>query len=134
MKKNILNEEISRIKNMMGIINESEFEMGNEVPMKEQSDDDNTDAGNLVITHSGCYPEHWVVDVNLSNDNREEDSTSVHVITSGDEVLSVICYDDDNFHSTISSKQAEEFVKQKIADGTLNFPPFIGMEGDKLYS
>ena len=134
MKKNILNEQISRIKSMMGKINESEYEMGPLSDMSMSEDDDNMDSGNLEITHTGCFPQHWVVDVNLSNDNGEEDSTTVRVMTSGDEVISVTCDDDDNLHSSISNEQAEEFVKQKIADGTLNFPPFIGMEGNKFYS
>ena len=116
----------------------SHKEHGYKQPLNEQKSDrmvsdDNMDAGNLEITHAGCYPQHWVVDVNLSNDNGEEDSTTVHVMTSGDEVVSVTCDDDDNLHSSISSEQAEEFVKQKIADGTLNFPPYIGMEGNKFY-
>jgi len=104
----------------------------NEQDVNEVSDD-NMDSGNLVITHSGCFPQHWVVDVNLSNDNGEEDSTTVRVMTSGDEVISVTCDDDDNLHSSISNEQAEEFVKQKIADGTLNFPPFIAMDGDEFH-
>ncbi len=119
MKKNILNEEISRIKNMMKKINESEYLM----------EDDN----NLVITHTGCFPSHWVVDVNMSNDNGEEDSATVHVETMNDEVVSVTCDDDDNLHSRITNDQAIEFVKQKISDGTLVFPPFIAMDGDEFH-
>ena len=117
MKKNILNEEISRIKNMMRKINESEYEM----------EDDN----NLVITHAGCFPDDWVVDVNMSND--DEDSATVHVKTNGHEIVSITCDDDDNLHSRISNDQAIEFVKQKIEDGTLQFPPFIAMDGDGFH-
>lgn len=119
MKKNILNEEISRIKNMMRKINESEYEM--------------EDNNNLVITHAGCFPSDWVVDVNMSNDNGEEDSATVHVKTMNDEVVSVTCDDDDNLHSRITNDQAIEFVKQKIEDGTLQFPPFIAMDGDGVH-
>ncbi len=46
MKKNVLNEEISRIKNMMGKINESEFNMvpqEEEVSMEEARYDDDDD-------------------------------------------------------------------------------------------
>ena len=119
MKKNILNEEISRIKNMMRKINESEYVMEND--------------NNLVITHAGCFPVNWVVDVNFSNDNGEEDSATVHVKTMNGEVVSVTCDDDDNLHSRITNDQAIEFVKQKIEDGTLQFPPFITMDGDEFH-
>ena len=133
MKKNILNEQISRIKNMMGKINESEYEMESLSDMSMSEDDDNMDSDNLVITHAGCFPQHWVVDVNTSNDNGEEDSATVHVETMNDEVVSVTCDDDDNLHSRIGNDQAIEFVKQKIEDGTLQFPPFIAMDGDGFH-
>ena len=130
MKKNILNEEISRIKNMMGKINESEYKMGSLSDMS-MSEDDNTDSNNLEITHAGCFPHHWVVDVNFSND--DEDSATVRVETRDHQVVSVTCDDNDNLHSRISNNQAIEFVKQKIADGTLEFPPFIAMDGDEFH-
>jgi hypothetical protein len=138
MKKNILNEQISRIKSMMGKINESEYEMESlsNMSMSEDDDnmeDDNTDSNNLEITHAGCFPQHWIVDVNMSNDNGEEDSATVHVETMNDEVVSVTCDDDDNLHSRITNDQAIEFVKQKIEDGTLQFPPFIAMDGDGFH-
>ena len=132
MKKNILNEQISRIKSMMGKINESEYEMESLSDMSMSEDDDNMDSDNLEITHAGCFPHHWIVDVNFSND--DEDSATVHVKTNGHEIVSVTCDDDDNLHSTITNDQAIEFVKQKIDDGTLEFPPFIGMNGNEFYS
>ena len=134
MKKNILNEQISRIKSMMGKINESEYEMESLSDMSMSEDDDNVDSDNLEITHTGCFPHHWVVDVNFSNDNGEEDSATVRVETRDHQVVSVTCDDDDNLHSRISNNQAIEFVKQKIADGTLEFPPFIAMDGDEFHS
>ena len=133
MKKNILNEQISRIKNMMGKINDSEYEMESLSDMSMSEDDDNMDSDNLVITHAGCFPEHWVVDVNMSNDNGEEDSATVHVETMNEKVVSVTCDDDDNLHSRITNDQAIVFVKQKIEDGTLQFPPFIAMDGDGFH-
>ena len=122
----------------MGKINESEYEMESlsNMSMSEDDDnmeDDNTDSNNLEITHAGCFPQHWIVDVNMSNDNGEEDSATVHVETMNDEVVSVTCDDDDNLHSRITNDQAIEFVKQKIEDGTLQFPPFIAMDGDGFH-
>ena len=102
--------------------------------MSMSEDDDNVDSDNLEITHTGCFPHHWVVDVNFSNDNGEEDSATVRVETRDHQVVSVTCDDDDNLHSRISNNQAIEFVKQKIADGTLEFPPFIAMDGDEFHS
>jgi hypothetical protein len=118
---------------MMGKINESEYEMGPLSDMSMSEDDDNMDAGNLEITHAGCFPHHWVVDVNFSNDNGEEDSATVRVRTKGEKVVSVTCDDGENLHSRITNNQAIEFVKQKIADGTLVFPPFITMDGDEFH-
>ena len=118
---------------MMGKINESDYEMEQLSDMSMSEDDDNMDSDNLVITHAGCFPEYWVVDVNMSNDNGEEDSATVHVKTMNEKVVSVTCDDDDNLHSRISNDQAIEFVKQKIEDGTLQFPPFIAMDGDGFH-
>jgi len=132
MKKNILNEQISRIKGMMGKINESEYEMEPLSDMSMSEDDDNMSSNNLVISHSGCFPHNWIVDVNFEGD--DEDSVTVHVKTWGIDNIKVYCDEVDNLHSTITNNQAIRFVKQKIEDGTLVFPPFIAMDGDEFHS
>jgi prefoldin subunit 5 len=132
MKKNILNEQISRIKSMMGKINESEYEMESLSNMSMSEDDDNMGSNNLIISHSGCFPHNWIVDVNFEGD--DEDSVTVHVKTWGIDNIKVYCDEVDNLHSTITNNQAIRFVKQKIEDGTLVFPPFITMDGDEFHS
>ncbi len=135
MKKNVLNEEISRIKNMMGKINESEFNMDpqeEEVSMEEaryddddDEDDDYGDTGPIRITGYGVHPKDWVVDVYIPE---LEEEVKVYISSDGYDVESIIVDDETTELSPINEEMKShilELVKEAISSGMIKITPYL---------
>jgi hypothetical protein len=139
MKKNVLNEEISRIKNMMGRINESEFDMSpkQEVSMEEESYDDEDEnyeeegGGEMKIVQVGIYPHDWTVRVYLPELEQE---VAVDIEVDGREVKSIHIDDETTESSPIDEETKQMImglVKQGIEDRTIPLTEFIEYDVDR---
>jgi hypothetical protein len=127
MKKNVLNEEISRIKNMMGRINESEFDMTpkEEVSMDEQYDDEDEDSGPIRITGYGVYPSNWQVDVYIPELQEE---VKVDITTDGYDVESISVDDETTEMSPVNEEMKShilQLVKNAIDSGDIKITPYL---------
>jgi hypothetical protein len=134
MKKNVLNEEISRIKNMMGKINESEFNMvpqEEEVSMEEARYDDDDDeeededTGPIRITGYGVHPKDWVIDVYIPELQEE---VKVYISSDGYDVESIIVDDETTELSPINEEMKShilELVKEAISSGMIKITPYL---------
>ncbi len=136
MKKNILNEEISRIKNMMGRINESEFNITSEeeVSMKEQYDDEDEedeDNGPIRITGYGVHPKDWVVDVYIPELQEE---VKVYITSDGYDVESINVYDETTELSPVSEEMRQhilQLVKEAIDSKMIKITPYLLYDMDR---
>jgi hypothetical protein len=134
MKKNVLNEEISRIKNMIGKINESEFNMvpqEEEVSMEEARYDDDDDeeededTGPIRITGYGVHPKDWVIDVYIPELQEE---VKVYISSDGYDVESIIVDDETTELSPINEEMKShilELVKEAISSGMIKITPYL---------
>jgi hypothetical protein len=130
MKKNILNEEISRIKNMMGRINESEFNITSEeeVSMKEQYDDEDEedeDNGPIRITGYGVSTEDWIIDVYVPELQEE---VKVYITTDGYDVKSINVDDETTELSPVNEEMRQhilQLVKEAIESKMIKITPYL---------
>jgi hypothetical protein len=136
MKKNVLNEEISRIKSMMGRINESEFDMTpkEEVSMDEQYDDEEDeygDSGPIRITGYGVHPKDWVVDVYVPELQEE---VKVYISSDAYDVESIIVDDETTELSPINEEMKAhilQLVKDAISSGMIKITPYLMYNMDR---
>jgi len=132
MKKNILNEEVSRIKNMMKKLNESEFEAEttHDMPMAEENDDydDDEDKKEMELGYIGVWLRNWVVDVDLPS---MDDSIEVEIEASNYQIDKIKVPNKTQNNNKVTPEMKHkviEFIKQKMSDNSLMLPPVISLD------
>lgn len=132
MEKKILNEELSRIKNMMTKINESEFEMKNsDISMEEQYDDDDDDDdeeegnGVIKIEQIGISVHNLVIDIHIPVIDQ---TAKVYIEIDGYDVESIQVDDQTTELEELSIEQQQEIlqlVRNAIKSGQIPITPWV---------